>query len=387
MRVLHVYPKTLGRNAKEPSHCVLGLAEGQAQIGLDVSILSTVPLVSDGALIEIAGVRLVQPLRKRHYNPWFLAGNWIERIKAESGVPDIVHFHFIYDPFQTALARAIRKEGWPYLTTPRGGLRSMAQKRKRLKKSIANFLYYRSFIKNAAAIHALCEKEAADINPWFRPKKIIVIPNGVEDDMFDVPNRVKPADLTEFKCKDNIVLGFVGRIDVQVKGLDVLFKSFAALKRKKVPFKYLMIGPFVAPGDRNYVQSAIRSLNLDDVVKVIGSKYGDEKWSYFLAFDVFVQCSRTEGMPISLLEAMALGKPCLVTPETNLGTLVRDAGGWVSELDVESLTKNIEDIISEKNSLPERGRKAQQLVRERHSWVDIAEQMRKEYAVIIANKD
>jgi len=261
----------------------------------------------------------------------------------------------------------------------------LAQGVKRPKKAFGNLIYFRSYVKHAAAVHALCERESKEIQALFNVKNIITVPNGVDGYLLEAPHKLSPANLGGFGQGANLILGFVGRIDVYHKGLDLLLKAMAVLKSQHNGFrcKLFVIGPFYTKRDERSFCSAVESLGLKDNVKFLGPKYGEEKLRYFLACDVFVHTSRFEGMPMAVLEAMALGRPCLVTPGTNVADIVREAGGWECEPNPESIAETIESIYEKRDSLQPLGQQARELIKARFTWRKVAEQLSREYTRII----
>ena len=148
-------------------------------------------------------------------------------------------------------------------------------------------------------------------------------------------------------------------------------------------YKLFLIGPFHTKKDRRFFDSAVESLRLKDDVRLLGSKYGEEKWRHFLACDVFVHTSRSEGMPMAVLEAMALGRSCLVTPGSNVADVVRAGGGWECQPDPTSIAEAIISIYDKKDSLQVVGCQSRELMRARFTWRKVAQQLTEEYAKII----
>jgi glycosyltransferase involved in cell wall biosynthesis len=260
-----------------------------------------------------------------------------------------------------------------------------AQRSKWPKKLAGNFGFFRSYVEKAAAIHALTEGEAEQIQDAFKTKKIITVPNGVKDELFEVQEKFSPVDLAGFENNRGIILGFVGRLDVYIKGLDLLLKALEKVKTRlsESACKLLVVGPFFTNRDRKRFFSMVKRLALENMVKSVGPKYEQEKWRYFLACDVYAQTSRTEGMPMSVLEAMALGRPCLVTLGTNMGPLVHDAGGWQCQPNPESIFEAIKSIYESKDSFKTLGQRARELIKARFTWRKVAQELGEKYMEII----
>jgi glycosyltransferase involved in cell wall biosynthesis len=385
MKILHVGSVSANNRAAGPSQSIRGLAKAHALVGMDVGLLSTYALTKRERIEGINGVRSLEGPKRVQYLPWFGNNDWIKRIETSFGKPDIVNFHSTYIPFNVALGGVCRKAGWPYIITPRGGMTTVAQSIKKLKKSIGNIIFFRSYVKHAAAINALTPSEAEEIQTLFKVKKVIIAPNGVEDYLLQVSKKLSAADLGDFRRDTDLMLGFVGRIDVYIKGLDLLLEALFKLSQKEnaPKCKLIMVGPFFTGRDRNHILSLIQSFGLEEDVRIVGPKYGDEKWSYFLACDVFVHTSRSEGMPMAVLEAMAIGCPCLVTPGTRVGDIVREGGGWECKPDPKSIAETIKSIYEKKGDLKNLGEQSQKLILSRFTWRKVARQTSEEYAKII----
>ena len=137
------------------------------------------------------------------------------------------------------------------------------------------------------------------------PSKISIIPNGIDTSNFE---HIKNVDLRE---KDHYVVGLVGRV-VPVK--DIKTYIWAAKKvMEKMPgkVKFLIMGPY--DEDREYAEEcfALTSmLNMNDVITYTGTV---DLREYFKYVDIVVLTSISEGQPLSLMEAMAAGRPCVST--------------------------------------------------------------------------
>ena len=105
--------------------------------------------------------------------------------------------------------------------------------------------------------------------------------------------------------------------------------------------------------------------------------FGKEKWSILKSFDIFFQSSRTEGMPIGVLEAMMMGKPCLVTEGSSMGKIINRAdGGWVCETNVNGICQAIREILNTSEKvIEEKGANANKYVSKYHDWEILAKQL------------
>ena len=117
-------------------------------------------------------------------------------------------------------------------------------------------------------------------------------------------------------------VGFCGRLDDEHKGLDCLIEGFAEFARHVPQAELWIIGD--GP-DRHLVEDWAADAP-EGSVQVLGSRFGDEKLALLGQLQVFALTSHYEGLPTAVLEAVALGVPCVVTEATNLGGYVRAFG-------------------------------------------------------------
>ena len=132
--------------------------------------------------------------------------------------------------------------------------------------------------------------------------RITVIENAV-----DLPPE-RPHDIDHQPCRFLLL----ARMD-EWKGIDDLLAACVRLHRDAVPMTLTLAGPPGTAGDETTLQKKIHNRGLDRVVRYIGPVQGQAKTNLWASSDVYVQPSRHEGMPISLLEALAHGLPVIAT--------------------------------------------------------------------------
>lgn len=127
---------------------------------------------------------------------------------------------------------------------------------------------------------------------------IEVIPNGVNVSKYQVTNR---------KIHTPMTVLFLGKLGEQKGTYDIL-RAIEILANKNIFF--ILAGN----GDTDEVKKIINNKNLDKIVDVPGWVSGDEKQSLLLKSDIYILPSYNEGLPMSILEAMAAGLPIISTP-------------------------------------------------------------------------
>ena len=281
----------------------------------------------------------------------------IDKLPAPFNKPDIVVFQECYRKEHLAIGRHLEKKSIPYIIIPHGELRKESQKEKRLKKTVANILLFNRFSNHAMALQCLSQEEydATD----FGRKKFIAT-NG----------RTIPDKKKESFSEDGLKLLYIGRLDVHVKGLDLLLeavkKNLDYMKQNKVTLD--IYGPDYA-GRYAQVENLIASLGVGEVVTLHHEIVGSDKEKALLDCDIFVQTSRHEGMPVGILESLSYGIPCLVTRGTNLGEKITDNGcGWMAENDADSIADSLRKAIEDKDSYKIKSVNARQYVADNFAW-------------------
>jgi glycosyltransferase involved in cell wall biosynthesis len=137
-----------------------------------------------------------------------------------------------------------------------------------------------------------------------------VIPNGIETAAF-----ARTGDRARLRAEwgvrdDQIVIGSIGRLE-PVKGFDVMLEAFARLRQAAAPAGTARL---VIAGDgsqREALEAQASRLGISEHVQLLG--WRDDVHDLHAAFDLFTLSSRSEGMSISLLEAMSAGLCPVVT--------------------------------------------------------------------------
>ena len=327
-----------------PSRSILGLANGLAKKGEKVGLLSTKQFNYKSKSLP-PNIKYLKPYTGGKYNFRIDTEQWISDIQENFGTPDIVNFHDVYDIFSVRLAKKMKNIGWKYFITPRGGLRKVAQQRDRPKKIVANFLFFNSYLENASFIQALTQQEADDIKLFNkRISKVIIVPNALHKNIYD-SNKYSAL---QKKSRKKIVVGFIGQLFSYIKGIDLLLDAIKLYQENEGDnMRFIFIGPKKTEKDQKLISKKLKKLKFNKSLEFKGAMYGEKKWIELSKFDVFVLPSRTEGMPLVALEAMAFGKPCLFTKGTNMVEFILEAkGGWGAEIEAESIYKKLVEIAN-----------------------------------------
>jgi glycosyltransferase involved in cell wall biosynthesis len=132
-----------------------------------------------------------------------------------------------------------------------------------------------------------------------------------------------------------------------VKALDVLVQACAMLKKEGVAFHCLIIGEGT---ERVALEGLINDLGLQDVVRLVGALPQNRVFELLAESTVKVLSSRSEAMPVALMEAMAIGVPVIGPRVNGVGELVEDGkeGFLVPPGDVACLADRLKRLLLDK---------------------------------------
>ncbi len=158
------------------------------------------------------------------------------------------------------------------------------------------------------------------------------------------PARFKPEPRG---CAGPFELLCVGRL-VPAKGQEVLLAAVARLVAQGRDLRLTLVG---AGPQSDELRERVGSLGLVDRVALVGGVSQDHIAQYYRRAHCFALASFAEGIPVVLMEAMAMGLPCVTTRITGVPELIRDGidGLLVSPSDAEGLAEAIGSLIDDPN--------------------------------------
>lgn len=298
----------------------------------------------------------------------------------------VIHLHGMWT-YMSWLAGALRKR-WqcPLITSPHGSVNPYALSVSARKKALATFLYEHRNFSTAACLWALTEREKTSIREYGYQGRVAVIPNGVRRSI-----DCSAAEICEFRARHRIsssarVVLFLSRIAVE-KNLPQLLRAFARNICKHPEWLVVIAGN----DERGYirqVEAVVSELAIGQSVRFIGPVSGKKKALAFSIASIFALPSRSEGLPITVLEAMEYGKPVFVTDVWTLPGVNCAAFGWRVPLEEHAFETGLSDAMSTSDHvLREKGRIARATVRELFDWDTVAQQARVLYGSLLAAGD
>lgn len=161
---------------------------------------------------------------------------------------------------------------------------------------------------------------------------------------------VKGVDMTYFSRRPEVIekaatirddslftFLFVGRI-VREKGINELCEAFEKVQNQFPNVRLFLVGKFEDDID-SISKKSKTIIDQNPAIMAVGPQYGDDLLAYYAASDCFVFPSYREGFPNTVLEAGAMGLPCIVTDINGSREIIVDGknGLIIPSKDVESL--------------------------------------------------
>jgi glycosyltransferase involved in cell wall biosynthesis len=216
--------------------------------------------------------------------------------------PGVVHLH---DPTPAIYAAiAARMAGVPSIVSTRHSLVA------RPRKLVAE-LKYAVAAGFCDWIVGICDATANNVKSMHSvpARKIVRVYNGA------VP--LRRAAKEEWPEKSGFTLLFVGRL-APVKNLALLLNAFRAALSSMPGLRLWMVGD---GSERSALESLAKELEIAAQVTFWGQQL--DVAPFFSAADAFIMSSKSEGLPISLLQAFSLGMPAIVTDVGGMAEVVR----------------------------------------------------------------
>jgi len=207
------------------------------------------------------------------------------------------------------------------------------------------------------AISSFCRSQLYLRSQYRDWSKIKVVHCGLERAFYDIGD-TGGVSTPRFVC--------VGRLSEE-KGQRLLIEAFARLAAKGVKFELVLAGDGPM---RDELESLIARTGLGDSIRITGWISSTEVRDEILAARALVLPSFAEGLPVVIMEAMALRRPVLTTYIAGIPELVQSGeNGWLFPASsVDDLTNAIEDCLAAPlEKLRRFGDAGHQRVVERHS--------------------
>lgn len=199
----------------------------------------------------------------------------------------------------------------------------------------------------------------AILSPLLAPRAARLF--GPEAEIVSIGNWVEDPGIVAHPGQGEGVLtvGTASRI-VEGKGLEMLVEATGRAMGRGTEMRGVIMGdgPLLAP-----LKQQAQKWQITSQVEFTGTLQAEEVKQRLALVDVFVLVSEAEGMPMSILEAMAMGLPILATPVGAVPDLVQEGvnGFLVPVGDVEALTERLCELASQPDLVQRMGQASREL--------------------------
>lgn len=342
MRTLHVISNFLPA-AGGPPEVVRNLAKAEKNEGTQIEVLS-LDNPSEPYLADIPQPRYA--LNQSYLGAFAFSPKLWKWLRANLHRYDGVVMHGIWTFPGIAVRIAARRAGKPYGIFVHGALDPWFDRQypmKRLKKLLFWPFQYPVF-RDAKAVFFTADAERDLALTSYKPNKweSAVVRLGISD---PEAGAVDPAaQIAAFHRAMPALQGrryllFLSRIHTK-KGCDLLIDAFAKVASSVPDVDLVMAGPD-QEGAQSALQRAARQLGIESRVHWPGMIQGDAKWGALRACEAFVLPSHSENFGIAIVEALAVGRPVLISNQVNIWQEIQADGAGLVEDDTPEGTERL----------------------------------------------
>lgn len=285
---------------------------------------------------ELKGYKTFYISRKKNLRIFNLWTIWKLTGVLKQEKVDILHCHLHKASVYGAISA--RVAGVPVVFSHVHGL----NRSKSWQRKLINRLVLRK-VNKIFAVGESVRKDVLESNPFLSPEKVVSLGNSIDYGRYNQVEISKQQAKEDIGLKaDSFVFGTIGRLTL-TKGYSYLIEAFAQLK-EQIPSAHLI---FVGEGRlQNELEQQAAETPYADSIHFLGPR--SDITSILKAIDVFVLSSIAEGLPRSLLEAMAARVPCIGTKVGGIPEILADGefGYLVSPKDDDALAEAMTKIAN-----------------------------------------
>lgn len=289
-------------------HVVYSLEMGGAEVlvaqlcriqrahGHDVSVCAYSKLGPIGEQMQAEGFEIYVPGEAHPARTMFRYLEHFRKLR-----PDVVHCHNPAPTLQAALSARLSGAS-RVLATRHSLVAPPYDKGAEIKFSI--------FARFCDWITGVCETTSNNLRhaPLAATSRIVTVYNGVSP--------VEPL-VDNARTQEEFTLLFIGRVAV-IKDLPTMLRAVAIAVKQLPHLKLWVVGDGPV---RNDLEALAAELGIDANVRFWGQQMDTAR--FYNAADAFIMSSVSEGVPMSLLQAMSLGLPAVLTDVGGMGEVLR----------------------------------------------------------------
>jgi len=285
----------------------------------------------------------------------------------ERSTIDLWHVHLARDLITLPIATYLRSTGRPYVAQCHG---MIDETNKRLAQPMDRYLAVPA-LRSASSVLTLTPREEKSLRNVAGPRlSILRIPNGV------------PAlGMRPKEARNELEVLFLARLQLRKRPLHFV-ESALALSNESPHVHFSLVGPDEGQGRR--VSERIAEAGMERTIHWEGPLPPNATLSRMARASIYVLPAVDEPFPMSVLEAMSLGVPVIVTDSCGLAPYIASANaGIVVDDEQESLTTAIRSLLKDDARRVALGANARKLIVDEFSITSVAQLLSAKYSEVI----
>jgi glycosyltransferase involved in cell wall biosynthesis len=371
-----------------PPRSIHGLCRALCRHGVDVQVLTT-DADGPGRLPEqVTSAAAFEGVPVRYFpRDWPLnpigSRTMVASLPAALASADVVHIHGLWNRAVWGAARAAYRAGVPYVVSARGMLQDAALAHRPWRKKAAFALVERRLLERAALLHATSEEEVATLERLGTGRPVVLIPNGIEPRhpagpahvSADRPFAQEDARGDHRQVADAPTVLFVGRLH-PIKRLDLLVDAYTLLTQQYPGARLVIAGPDEA-GLRPSLDA--RAGEHAAGIQWCGAVDAAARDRLLGDATALVCCSDSESFGMSVLEALAVGTPVVVTDTCGWMDVERHQLGFRVPQTAPAIAQALARLVAAPEAAREMGARGRALAESRYTWPAVARAFAEQY--------
>jgi len=390
MKILHIIPAIAFRYGG-PSKAVINICGVLKKNNIECDIATTNADGKGSLDIELGKI-----VNYQNISTIFFSRNFSEAFKYSSSLAkwlernivnyDLAHIHAVFSHSTIAASKSCIKNKVPYIIRPLGSLDPWSLKQKRILKTILWKIFIKKLFDESSGIHYTTNSEMDLANKFYNENgKGFVIPLGVDRDLNNHKTDNSFSDKYSF-LKDNPYILILSRIHKK-KGLELFIECFMNIVSRSEYKNWKLV--IAGDGDGDYIKKIhkiISDLLANDKIYMTGWVNNSEKYFLLENSNLLAMPSHQENFGLSLIEAMSLGIPVLISEFVNTAKDIKEANaGWIVGLNRVAIENKLIEVFDNEKERLKRGRNGINLVNSKYNWSNIGKELIEIYKSIISN--
>jgi glycosyltransferase involved in cell wall biosynthesis len=323
MKILHVV-SSLNLEAGGVAQGVISITQFYKNVGVEPTVIS---FDEPKAILPETDHLVLVRLGKGKAGAFAYHSQLVPWLKQHVNEYDAVIVDGLWQYHGYAVYKALKKSNIPYYVFPHGMLDPWFKHTyplKHLKKYIYWFSAQYSVLKNAKSVLFTCEEEKLLARESFWPYRVNEKVVNYGTTITEIAKNSKSDDFYNKYpgLKNKRIFLFLSRIH-EKKGCDLLIQAFAKIAKSNSDLHLVMAGP-----DQTGWQADLEKIADDyciaDCITWTGMIKDEMKWGAIKAAEVFILPSHQENFGISVVEALAVGTPVLISSKVNIWREIKE---------------------------------------------------------------